>query len=163
MQKLYVVIVLSVLFSVLNTNARKKSNVFSSTVSEVDLRVNGQTPAQIIRSTREVLKGREKWLDAFLKQNPGRLNGVFTFDNKINVVAIAYSTNNSTARSNADKLCINTMEENDIEQVGVYSKHLKVSTRNGYFVYAILRSPVSSGFRSMDFNTGSSEVDDLFK
>ncbi len=143
--------------------ARKKSNVFNSTVSDVALEIKGKSGTQAIDAIHKVLKGREKWLDSFIKQNPKKLDGVFIFDDKINVIGIAYSVNASNARSEADKLCLKAMAENDIEQVGVYSRYLKVSTKNGYFIYAILRSPVSSGFRSMDFSTGSSEVDELFK
>lgn len=144
-------------------SARKKSNVFNSTLSDVELNIKGKDDAQIIEAVRIVLNGREKWIDSFLKQNPGKLDGVFIFEDKINVMGIAFSTNSSNARAEADKLCLKAMQENDIEQVGVYSRYLKVSTKNGYFIYAILRSPVSSGFRSMDFSTGSNEVDELFK
>lgn len=143
--------------------ARKKSNVFNSSVSDVVLNVKGMSKPQIITSIHGILKGREKWLDSFLEQNPGKLEGVFVFEKKINILGVAYSTSPSSARAEADKLCLKAMAENDIEQVGVYSRYLKVSTKNGYFIYAILRSPVSSGFRSMDFSTGSNEVDELFK
>lgn len=153
------------LISLFNTDicARKKSNVFNSTVSDVALEIKGKSGVQAVEAIHKVLKGREKWLDSFISQNPGKLEGVFIFEDKINVIGIAYSVNSSNARSEADKLCLKAMEDNDIEQVGVYSRYLKVSTKNGYFIYAILRSPVSSGFRSRDFSTGSSEVDELFK
>lgn len=143
--------------------ARRNSNVFKSSLSDVEFLVKGRTASQQVRDVRQILRGREKWLNSFLAQNPQKLSGVFNFDGKINVVGIAYSTNSSKARAAADDLCLKTMAEYDIEQVGVYSKYLRVNTKNGYFIYAIIRSPVSSGFRSMDFNTGSSEVDELFK
>lgn len=40
----------------------------------------------------------------------------------------------------------------------MYATVLKVKTKNGYFVFAILRSPVSHGFMFEDFKDQSDDV-----
>ena len=137
---------------------RWKTNIYQSSVSDVELDVTTRSEEKRNENVQEVLAGKEKWCDEFIKQNPGALKGVFTFKGKKRVVGIGYDSSAVKARSKASKNNLTALEDSGINKLGMYATVLKVKTKNGYFVIAILRSPVSQGFRFEDFEDQSDDV-----
>ena len=144
----------------ISTNAkdRWKTNIYQSSVSEVELDVTTRSEEKRNENVQRALEGKEKWCDEFIKQNPGVLKGIFDFKGKKRVVGIGYDSSAVKARSKANKNNLAALEESGINQLGMYATVLKVKTKNGYYIFAILRSPVSQGFRFEDFKDQSDDV-----
>lgn len=135
-----------------------KTNIYQSSVSDVRLGLTAKTKEGINDSIQKVLYGKESWCDEFIKQNPGKLEGEFVFQGKKRVVGIGCDMIAVKARKKANNNSLKALENSDLNKMGVYSTVLKVKTLNGYFVYAILRSAVSKGFKFEDFKDQSDDV-----
>ncbi len=150
--------IVSCFFSVSTAKNKWRTNVYESSISNVTLDLKGATKEEINNSVQKVLKGKEKWCDAFIKQCPGKLNGVFTFKGKKRVVGIGYGVSAAKARKKANKNNLASLEQSKLNKLGAYSTILKVQTKNGYFIYVIMRTAVDTGFRFEDFNNTSDDI-----
>ena len=130
--------------SILFAKDRWGTNIYQSSVSDVELDLAADPEEKKNENVQHVLEGKEKWCDEFIKQNPGVLKGVFTFKGKKRVVGIGYDSSAVKARSKANKNNLAALEDSGINKLGMYATVFKVKTKNGYFVFAILRSPVTA-------------------
>lgn len=151
---IYIVICLSIIYG----KDRWRTNIYQSSVSGVVLDLTADSEEGNNQNVQNVLMGKEKWCDEFIKQNPGKLKGVITFKGKKRVVGIGYDSSAVKARKKANKNSLTALEGSDLNEMGMYATMLKVRTTNGYFVFAILRSPVSKGFKFEDFKDQSDDV-----
>ncbi len=135
-----------------------KTNIYESSASRINLNVTRGTKEEINLRVQQVLKGKEKWCDEFIKICPGKLKGAFTFKDKQRVVGIGYDLNSAKARKKADENNLAAFDDAGLNKLGVYATVLKVKTKNGYFIYAMVRSPVSEGFKFEDFKDKSDDV-----
>ena len=160
---IYLFVILNLFFNI-SIFAKKNSNIYKSSVSNIDLIfTNGATESEKRSAVRKAIQGSAKWVDAFLNQSDNKLQGSFNFDKKVNLIGIGFSTSSADARKVADRRCLSAIKEEGINQVGIYPKYVKINTRNGYVIYAILRTPVIGGFKNSDFSSNDDEVEDLFK
>jgi hypothetical protein len=135
-----------------------KTNIYESSVSNVALDLSADSEEEKNANAQKVLLGKEKWCDAFIEQNPGKLSGVVAFKGKVRAAGIGYDSISVKARSIANKNCLAALEGSGLNEMGMYATVLRIWTQNGYYVYAILRSPVSKGFRIEDFQDQSDDV-----
>lgn len=156
---LFLLTLLTICF-ITNISAKDKwrTNIYQSSISNIKLDVKAGTQEEINERVQRVLKGKEKWCDAFIKQCPGKLKGVFTFKGKKRVAGIGYDVSAVKARKKANQNNMEALENSGLNKLGAYSTVLKVQTKNGYFVFSILRSPVSNGFRFEDFEDKSDDI-----
>lgn len=156
--KIFTITSVIICLSIVYGKDRWKTNVYQSSVSEVRLDLTADSEEEKNQNVQNVLTGKETWCDEFIKQNPGKLHGVFTFKGKDRVVGIGYDTSAVKARKQANKNSLSALDGTDLNEMGMYATVLKVRTINGYFVLAILRSPVSKGFKFEDFKDQSDDV-----
>ena len=142
----------------INAKDRWRTNIYQSSVSDVELDLTVDSEKEKNENVQRVLEGKEKWCDEFIKQNPGVLKGVINFKGKKRVVGIGYDSSSVKARSKAGKQNEAALEESGINKLGMYATVLKVITKNGYYIFAVLRSPVSQGFRFEDFEDQSDDI-----
>ena len=134
------------------------TNIYESSASNKNLDIKGRTEEEINNRVQSIIKGKEKWCDTFIKTCPGKLKGVFTFKGKQRVVGIGYDVSAIKARKKANVNNLAAFDDAGLNKFGVYATVLKVKTKNGYFIFAILRSPVSGGFKFDDFKDKSDDI-----
>ena len=156
--KIFFITCVTICLSIVDAKDRWRTNVYQSSVSGVRLDLTAESEEGKNQNVQNVLTGKEKWCDEFIKQNPGKLKGAFTFKGKKRVAGIGYDTSAVKARKKANKNSLSALEGSDLNEMGMYATVLKVQTLNGYFVFAILRSPVSKGFKFEDFKDQSDDV-----
>jgi len=137
---------------------RWRTNIYQSSASAKDLVLSGCSEAEKNRRVQDVLANKEKWCDEFIRQNPGRLKGVFLYKGKKRIVGIGYDSSVVKARNKASQNNLEALEESGLNKLGMYATVLKIQTKNGYFIFAILRSTVDDGFKAEDFNDNTEDV-----
>lgn len=154
------IVVLIILISSHFSFAKDKwnTNIYESSTSNKRLDVTGGTEEEINNRVQNVIKGKEKWCDAFIKSCPGKLRGVFAFKGKQRVGGIGYDVSAVKARKKANGNNLAAFDDAGLNKFGMYVTVLKVKTKNGYYIFAILRSPVSGGFNFDDFEDKSDDI-----
>jgi len=156
--KIFSITCAAICLSMIHAKDRWQTNIYQSSESEVRLDLTADSEESNNQNVQNVLMGKEKWCDEFIRQNPGKLNGVFSYKGKKRVVGIGYDTLAVKARKDANLNSLAALEDSDLNEMGMYATVLKVKTTNGYFVFAILRSPVSRGFKFEDFEDQSDDI-----
>lgn len=149
------------IFTVFNASYAKdrwRTNIYQSSVSEQELILAGCSEEERNRRIQGVLANKEKWCDEFLKQNPGQLKGVITYKGKERIVGIGYDSSAVKARNKANQNSLEALEESGLNKLGMYATVLKVQTKNGYYVFAILRSTLDEGFKIEDFKDNTDDI-----